>query len=146
MVEIGHKHFYIFEPVTLKSRIRDPSSGAYDNVVVPVYFFIWNKEIYAKCIFPRFKSNTEKHPNGFSIHIPANISFNSQHLVTIKASEFHLMGSEMTIAGGLKYLDACGHKIIGESCLEEMLKCWCLKIINTYNLLFCFVQRNVTSR
>ena len=103
MVVVLEKHFYIFEPVMLK--------GADCRIVVPIFFYKQNQTIIAKSIVPKFHSN----PNsvGCSILIPSNIDYNSNILVDIHVTDFHLMCSEIKSRDGTWLLQACGAKLVG---------------------------------
>jgi hypothetical protein len=113
MVQIGGKHFYIFEPTTLKNTVFDPAKRDYTDVVIPIYLFIYKDEIYAKCIVPKFQGTNQFWPNGFNIYIPSDIPYCSSNLISVKTSEFWLTYPEMRLFDGSKYSQACNHKIFG---------------------------------
>ena len=113
MVEVDGKHFYIFEPTTLKTQIFHPVTAQYYKVVIPIYFFVFENEIYAKCVAPKARPN-QNVANGFSLFIPADIPYTSPHSFSIKTSTFGLKYEEMIMSDGSKYSHACNNEIFGQ--------------------------------
>ncbi|PLW39951.1 hypothetical protein PCASD_06814 [Puccinia coronata f. sp. avenae] len=65
------KHYYIFEPVQTSSNV----------LVVPIFFYILNSELCAKCICPTIK-------DPFQIIIPGSIHFSDPLLIVIPVKQF----------------------------------------------------------
>ncbi|KAA1111013.1 hypothetical protein PGT21_035677 [Puccinia graminis f. sp. tritici] len=96
MVVSNDKHFYIFEPTQLKS----------GKVVVPVYFYKMNNEIYAKCTKP-FISPTSHDAKVLKIEFEGALEFTSDRLQAIKVSEFKNIYSEIIWGNFGKLAEAC---------------------------------------
>ncbi|KNE93575.1 hypothetical protein PSTG_13024 [Puccinia striiformis f. sp. tritici PST-78] len=101
MVESNKKHFYIFEPVQLKTRV----------IVVPFFFFTHNEKYFAKCYKPIIKSDVDQ--SKLEIHLSSNIPYDDDRLKVISVDEFYLMYNEIAIKNGLKLSECCGGKMIG---------------------------------
>jgi hypothetical protein len=86
-------HFYIFEPVQTQS----------EGVVVPIFFYIVNEELCAKCFRPTYKA-----PSRFII--PGSIGFSHPYLVIINVKQFLQEYSKIKINGQL-LLIICENKI-----------------------------------
>jgi hypothetical protein len=71
----NNKHLYIFEPLQTFS----------DQLVVPVFIYTFNSQMFSKCIKPRIKQLSQ---SSIQIFIPSNISYNSPDLCIIPISQF----------------------------------------------------------
>ncbi|EFP82230.1 uncharacterized protein PGTG_07627 [Puccinia graminis f. sp. tritici CRL 75-36-700-3] len=111
MVEKANKHYYIFEPVTLKGPAQD--------IVIPIYFFKIKNSLYAKCIVPKLKDfPTTELKNGqpqIQLMIPQNIDYNSSNLFDIPVERFDLICSEMKWGDGTPFMDKIRHQL---SCIN----------------------------
>jgi hypothetical protein len=117
MVAYGSKHYYIYEPVTLKGPMQD--------IVIPVFFYMSNNTLYAKCITPKFFPLPPLQPgekSGLAVLIPEDIIFNSINLNAIPVSQFDLTCMEMFTADGMYFLDHIRNHLVGESSLLIMLE------------------------
>jgi hypothetical protein len=103
MAVSNDKHFYIFEPTQLKS----------GKVVVPVYFYKMNKQIYAKCTKP-FISPTSHDAKVLKMEFEGGLEFTSERLQTIKVSEFKNIYSEIIWGNFGKLAEACKSLIWGK--------------------------------
>jgi hypothetical protein len=65
------KHYYIFKPVQTSLNV----------LVVPIFFYILNSELCAKCIRPTIK-------DPFQIIIPGSIHFSDPRLIVIPVKQF----------------------------------------------------------
>ena len=102
MVEANNKHWYIFEPVELKTR----------HIVVPVFFFIESNQLQARCILAKiFKDG----PTKVKMSIPPNLRFNSSQLRNVNVADFAFTYEEINLPGLGSLIEACGHKLHGES-------------------------------
>ena len=101
MVEANNKHWYIFEPVELKTR----------NIVVPIFFFIESNQLQARCILANiFKDG----PTKVKMSIPPNLRFNSSQLRNVNVADFAFTYEEINLPGLGSLIEACGHKLHGE--------------------------------
>ena len=107
MVSVLGKHFYIYEPVQLR--------GANHSIVIPIFFYYHQDQIYAKCVHPQIVKLDENISSKVSnvITIPANIDFYSPLLDDIPVSDFELPYFEINLADGSKFIDTCGGYIVG---------------------------------
>jgi hypothetical protein len=103
MVSFGSKHFYIYEPVTLR--------GKDQLVLVPAFFYEEKNILCAKCIRPKYAKMT----NGMAIYVPKNIDFNHPDLMTVQVADFDLIYSEIVTVDGTPLVERCGHQIFGRS-------------------------------
>jgi len=115
MAQVGSKHYYIFEPTTLKRRVWDHVLGQHTKVLIPVFFYMYNDELYAKCINSKIQSQTSFNPNRFSLFIPKNISYQSSKLISINTKEFHMSYLDMKLEDGSPYSLGCRNQLIGMS-------------------------------
>ena len=107
MVPWNGKHYYIFEPVTL----RRPDQP----IVIPIFFYQIDNELYSKCIKPKFSASPSKiRPNGCLLSVPSNIEFNSEELMEILVSNFDLLYTEIKTIKGHDFKDLCGNHMVGE--------------------------------
>ena len=100
MVESNKKHWYIYEPVELKSR----------HIVVPIFFFLDSNQLQARCVLANlFKDG----PTKVNLFIPPNLHFKSSQLRTVNVSDFAFTYQEiqLPVLGSLS--EACGHKLQG---------------------------------
>jgi hypothetical protein len=87
MVSVNGKHFYIYEPTQL-----------FDGMmVIPIFFYFADGELYSKCIRPQLGGEV-KHDNAVLV-VPHWLPYSSAHLMTVKCSEFHLIYSEISRHG-----------------------------------------------
>jgi hypothetical protein len=108
MVAVGAKHYYIYEPVSLKR--HNP------QLVIPIFFYQQQGLIYAKCVIPKI---VYKHPTpaglvDFAVTIPHGLEYQSHLLMEIPVSEFDLACSELSAPDGSSFLDQCRHTIVGQ--------------------------------
>jgi hypothetical protein len=103
MVSFASKHFYIYEPVTLR--------GHDQLVVVPVFFYEEDTVLCAKCIRPKYSNS----PNGLVLYVPNNIEFNDPDLMAVQVADFDLIYSEIITIDGTSLVERCGHQIFGRS-------------------------------
>jgi hypothetical protein len=110
MVASRSKHYYIFEPVTLV--------GPEQKIMIPIFFFKLNNELYAKCIVPKMKNfpTTElrnNHPQ-IQLMIPQFLYYESTQLINIPVKMFDLMCSEMKWGDGTPFLDKIRRQLVGK--------------------------------
>ena len=113
MAQVGSKHYYIFEPVTLKRSIWDNLMSEHTDVVVPVYFYVYQNEVFAKCINPKIQNPSRHHRKGLSLFILANLSYHSSRLHSINIKDFKLTYVEMKLEDGSLFSEACNDQLIG---------------------------------
>ena len=108
MVSSLGKHYYIFEPVTLKR----PSQP----IVIPIFFYQMGSRVYSKCIKPQYMTLKGSHsvPKQLVMYIPGQIDFNSEGLLDIPVEDFDLIYSEIFTADGEYLAHKCQSKIVGE--------------------------------
>ncbi|KAI7965365.1 hypothetical protein MJO29_003463 [Puccinia striiformis f. sp. tritici] len=78
MCEVDEEHYYLFEPVELASGL----------LVVPIFFYSQESEIYSKCIAPQIKGFMKDNKLVTKIKIPQDIKFDHPDLYTIHTSQF----------------------------------------------------------
>ncbi|KAI7941230.1 hypothetical protein MJO29_013304 [Puccinia striiformis f. sp. tritici] len=100
MVESNEKHFYIFEPVQLKTHA----------IVVPYFFFTHEEKYFAKCYQPIIKSNVDQ--SKLEMHLISDIPYDDDRLKVVSVNEFSLIYEEIAIKNGLKLSECCGGKMI----------------------------------
>ncbi|EFP83410.2 uncharacterized protein PGTG_08596 [Puccinia graminis f. sp. tritici CRL 75-36-700-3] len=98
MAEANHKHWYIFEPVQLHSR----------HVVVPIFFFMENNKILARCVKADI---SQQGPKKIKITIPSNLDFNSSKLRNVHLQDFALTYDEIHIGSSGKLAEACSNEL-----------------------------------
>ena len=118
MAQVGSKHYYIFEPTTLKRRVWDHVLGKHTKVLIPVFFYMYNDELYAKCINPKIQWQTRFNPKGFSMFIPGNISYHSSKLISISIKEFQFNYLQMKLDDGSPYSQGCNNQLIGKCLIK----------------------------
>ena len=107
MAPHGRKHYYIFEPVTLKT----PDQA----IVIPIFFYHYNNQLYSKCIKPKyFPVKSQNHVNEFVLSIPTSIKFMSKDLLDIPVENFDLLYHQIKTINGDNFMDLCRHQIVGE--------------------------------
>ena len=114
MVCVEGKDYYIFEPANLKSSVWDALHGEQTDVVIPVYFYWFQNEIYAKCINPKIQGQSRHNPKGLSLFIPGNLSYQSSRLLSIKTKNFRYNYLETKLEDGMLLSESCNHQIIGQ--------------------------------
>ena len=107
MVEIRDKHFYIFEPVQIRG----------GTLVVPIFYYTHQGEMFARCVTPRQKRSQGTQVFNYLI-IPSNLDYQSLDLIEVKCEDFMLIYSEIQI-GGVGLSEWCGGALWGESNLSS---------------------------
>jgi hypothetical protein len=103
MVESSKKqHYYIFEPVKLKS----------SKITVPIFFYTQLSKLFTKCYTPFYKSNKEK--SKFQTGIPKNILFDNEELKVIPVKDMELNYGKIQMSNGINLSECCGGKIYGQ--------------------------------
>ncbi|KNZ61745.1 hypothetical protein VP01_1362g3 [Puccinia sorghi] len=87
MVVVLGKHFYIYEPTQLLD----------GSLVIPIFFYSAHGELYAKCIRPRTSGVVSK--DNVKLLIPNHLPYRSEHLFSVKCSDFNRIYSEILING-----------------------------------------------
>ncbi|KNZ56062.1 hypothetical protein VP01_2502g2 [Puccinia sorghi] len=107
MVSRSGIHYYIFEPLNLKS-LSNP-------IVISIFFYEINSRIYSKCIKPQYTTlnGSQSVPNNFFINIPGQIDFNRKALFDILVEDFDLIDSEIITENGDYFCNKCSNKILG---------------------------------
>ncbi|KNZ45630.1 hypothetical protein VP01_7964g1, partial [Puccinia sorghi] len=92
MVSVMGKHFYIYEPVQLRT--------ANHPIVVPIFFYSHQDMVYAKCVHPQIIKVDSKHSQTVSnvFTVSAHLDYHSSMVEDILVSEF---------------ADSCGGHIVG---------------------------------
>ncbi|KNZ49333.1 hypothetical protein VP01_507g4, partial [Puccinia sorghi] len=98
MVEENEKHWYIFEPVELKSR----------HIVVPIFFFIESNQVKAQFILANISKDG---PNEVTLSIPSNLRFNLSQLRTLNITDSSLSYQEIQLPGSGSLIETCGHEL-----------------------------------
>jgi hypothetical protein len=108
MVPYGEKHLYIFEPVCL--------CGPSGDIVVPIFFYQWAKQIYAKCIKPKYIPLNSGPPGArdFQMHIPGDIDFNYMGLINVPVSQFSLIYEEPKTFNGNPFMQKSSYHILSK--------------------------------
>ena len=101
MVAISGKHFYIYEPTQLLN----------GTLVVPIFFYSFRGELYAKCIRPQTTGNLSQ--RNMKLLIPHPLPYYSDHLVSVRCSDFSLIYSEI-IRNGLPVAELFHNSLWGE--------------------------------
>ncbi|POW09350.1 hypothetical protein PSTT_06916, partial [Puccinia striiformis] len=78
MCEVDEEHYYLFEPVELASGL----------LVVPIFFYSQESQIYSKCIAPQIKGFMKDNKLVTKIKIPQDIKFDHPDLYTIHTIQF----------------------------------------------------------
>lgn len=87
MVVVLGKHFYIYEPTQLLD----------GSLVIPIFFYSAHGELYAKCIRPCTSGVVSK--DNVKLLIPNHLPYRSEHLLSVKCSDFNRIYSEILING-----------------------------------------------
>jgi hypothetical protein len=102
MCDVNGTHFYIFEPVELSS----------NKIVIPIYFYSLDSQLYAKCFPPQFKQYFINKDKKIKMKIPQDIQFDDPNLSSINTSEFVKPYADIQIHG--KYLsNECSNTLYG---------------------------------
>ncbi|KAA1123898.1 hypothetical protein PGTUg99_028932 [Puccinia graminis f. sp. tritici] len=82
-------------------------------IVVPIFFYKYNNEVFSKCIRPKFETlrSDDACPGDFVLYIPNNIKFTDAYLIDVPVSEFGLLSSEIKTSRGEAFMDKCRHHI-----------------------------------
>jgi hypothetical protein len=100
MCEVNKKHFFIFEPVQLRSKA----------VVIPIFLFMYNSQLTSRVLEVN-RSNMLEDGNGVKIIIPQLIEFDDPRLSSIDVACFHRDYSEILLGNGRRLIDACNHRL-----------------------------------
>jgi hypothetical protein len=103
MVDCSNKHWYIFEPVELKSR----------HIVVPIYFFVEEKKLMARCVKANIHVDSEA-TRKITISIPSKLAFSSTDLKSVDIRDFSKNLMEIHLDCLVSLAAACSHKLHGE--------------------------------
>ena len=103
MCDVNGKHFYIFEPVQLDSA----------EVVVPIFFYQYKLELYAKCLKLNC-SHVDQSAQLTKITIPGSLSFDDPQLTSVPVIHFEFDYSEIQLGNGSLLIQACAGIIYGE--------------------------------
>ena len=103
MCDVNGKHFYIFEPVQLKSA----------DVVIPLFFFQYKSHLHAKCLKLR-ANHIRKTSNEVKILIPKNLGFDDPLLSIVPVDEFDFDYSEIKMGDRRLLMEACRGRIYGK--------------------------------
>ncbi|KAA1097528.1 hypothetical protein PGT21_010248 [Puccinia graminis f. sp. tritici] len=108
MCEAHGKHFYIYEPVQLRSHV----------VVVPVYLFMYQSVLHARCweILDDHITSTETSVEGnlstvLNIRMPLDLDFDDARLRSIPVHQFDVEYSGIRWEDGRLLVEACAGKI-----------------------------------
>jgi hypothetical protein len=111
MCEAHGKHFYIYEPVQLQSHV----------VVVPVYLFMYQSALHARCweILDDHITRTETSVEGnlstvLNIFMPLDLDFDDARLASIPVDQFDVEYSGIRWEDGRFLVEACAGKIFGK--------------------------------
>jgi hypothetical protein len=114
MVPKGGKHYYIFEPVTLRDGM----------IVVPIFFYMHETGLRLKFAIPKFlrasnqTQSTSIHQNQptieFDLYIRSKIAYKSSDLLDIPVDDFDKIYSEIRCHDGSLMMEKCGHVIKGK--------------------------------
>jgi hypothetical protein len=104
MCEVDEEHYYLFEPVELISGL----------ILIPIYFYSQDSQLYSKCIAPDFGSMTQDNKFLIKITIPQDIQFDHPNLFTIPTSQFKKSYLKIEM-NGLKLSENCGDALYGIS-------------------------------
>jgi hypothetical protein len=111
MCEAHGKHFYIYEPVQLRSHV----------VVIPVYLFMLQSVLHARCweILDDHITRTETRigrnaTTGLKIHMPLDLDFYDERLGSVPVDQFDVEYSGVRWEDGRVLEDVCGGKIFGK--------------------------------
>ncbi|KAA1082985.1 hypothetical protein PGT21_022018 [Puccinia graminis f. sp. tritici] len=111
MVPAGGKHYYIYEPVTLRN----------GRIVVPIYFYKHETGLRSKCVIPKFSKATNHNNSAssqqsqasieFDFYIRSNIQYDSPDVLDIEVSQFDKIYSEIVRPDGYLMMAKCGWQI-----------------------------------
>ncbi|KAI9625462.1 hypothetical protein H4Q26_016260 [Puccinia striiformis f. sp. tritici PST-130] len=106
MVPSEGKHFYIYEPVSLK----DPRAP----IVVPIFFYKYQNTLFSKYIKPKggLRANAPAGSHQFDLHLPSMIPWFHPDLIEIPVDQFQKTYSELTTYYGDSYVELCGNRFI----------------------------------
>lgn len=112
MCETNGQHFYIFEPVGLMS-------GA---ILIPVFLYQFNSELYSKCITPSFSQQIINNETVTKMTIPSNLHFDDPNFLSINTNNFQTQYTQIQInsSGGL-LSEQCGNSFYGE--ISKIIHC-----------------------
>lgn len=104
MIVDNHRHFYIYEPVELRT----------GQLAVPMFFFKSNDKILAKCL-PALIQNDLSDPDRFNIVIPEEPPFDSEEFYTFDVVDFAKTFEEITLDHEVYLSPLCGPNMYRES-------------------------------
>jgi hypothetical protein len=96
------KHFYLFEPVQLKS----------GEIFVPIFFCMENHILRSKCVAPQFLPHACL--GSGSLQIPGGLAFDSDLMVPINVDQFDLIYSEINMGSDGRLKTMCSNQIWGQ--------------------------------
>ena len=108
MANCNNKHWYIFEPVELKSRY----------IVFPLFFFMEESVIKAQCVKADIQVQSGAGTK-IQISIPANMAFSSTDLRSGDIRQFSLNYLEINLNRFGSLASACSYKLNGEFYLNS---------------------------
>ncbi|POW16756.1 hypothetical protein PSHT_06667 [Puccinia striiformis] len=88
MCQVSGQDWYLFEPVQTNT----------DDVVIPLFFYEDEKEMFAKCVTPEYHTNEAC--SQLRMTIPSGLSFQSQELQTLSVSNFDFDYTAISGANG----------------------------------------------
>ncbi|PLW15305.1 hypothetical protein PCANC_19994 [Puccinia coronata f. sp. avenae] len=100
MVDCSNKHWYIFEPVELKSR----------HIVVPLYFFMEDNKLMARCVKADIQIQSEA-SRKIKIFIPSKVAFSSTEMKSVDVRDFSLNYAQINLNQYGSLAQACSYKL-----------------------------------
>ncbi|POV99423.1 hypothetical protein PSTT_13787 [Puccinia striiformis] len=88
MCQVSGQDWYLFEPVQTNT----------NDVVIPLFFYEDEKEMFAKCVTPEYHTNEAC--SQLRMTIPSGLSFQSQELQTLSVSNFDFDYTAISGANG----------------------------------------------
>ncbi|POW05701.1 hypothetical protein PSTT_09466 [Puccinia striiformis] len=98
MCEVEDEHYYLFEPVELDSGL----------LVVPIFFYSQDTQIFSKCIVPEIKGFMKDNKAVTKIKIPQDIKFDNPDLYNINTNQFKKNYFKINMNGN-KLSEECEH-------------------------------------
>ncbi|POW19850.1 hypothetical protein PSHT_04232 [Puccinia striiformis] len=100
MCEVEDEHYYLFEPVELDSGL----------LVVPIFFYSQDTQIFSKCIVPEIKGFMKDNKAVTKIKIPQDIKFDNLDLYNINTNQFKKNYFKINMNGN-KLSEECGNAL-----------------------------------
>ncbi|KAH9807786.1 hypothetical protein DFH28DRAFT_1137812 [Melampsora americana] len=103
MVNAPRGHFYLFEPVELNS----------GKLVIPVFFYQQDNQIFAKCTPARLVYQSGEASNGPQIRVQfrSTSDFNSESLASINVTYFSKVFEDIEVCNDILLKDNCGDEM-----------------------------------